>query len=493
MSYIPPPTPQSEPEDLEDRLQELEFLQQLDNELHYVLDLNHVLDITLDWSMRRSAADTGLIARVFDDALHVMRVTGYAYKDAVKLMREPLSLETGVLGRAVRSERPIYMAYVSSNADHNLIYDRTHSHFTVPLKYNDNVVAVLHLESRHPAHFNLRMRNFIQHVAARAAVALRNAELYTRTHNAEQLKSDLIRMVAHDLRNPLNAIVNATHLLKRLRMQMPEPAFKFVQSIEQSAHHMRMLIEELLTLERLESGIAISADPVDLGRVVQEAISRTQGDAISKTQEFLVEVQESPVVVAGEFAYFRQAMVNLISNAVKYTPHRGTITIRLSQHGDRAFFDVTDSGYGISPERQKHLFQRFYRAKEPGTEHIEGTGLGLSLVKAIVERFEGEVWFRSEPNKGSTFGFWIPTLEGDVTAAAADNARREAENAYFKISAANRQSSRRATPAPLGNGKEKASGKQGEDTESAEVVDDGTDSASGSRKNPQSEAQPKNN
>ena len=106
-----------------------------------------------------------------------------------------------------------------------------------------------------------------------------------------------------------------------------------------------------------------------------------------------------------------QAISNLIGNAVKYTPDGGHVTVRFSQEGQRLHFSVKDTGYGISPERQARLFERFYRAREPGTDHIPGTGLGLSLVKTVVERHGGQVWFESEPGVGSTFGFWLPAAQ----------------------------------------------------------------------------------
>lgn len=434
--------PPSNPDDLEERLNELEFLQRLDHELHYLLDSDRVLDITLDWAMRRTAADTGLIAKRQEDSLQIMRVTGYAYQYAAKLMREPWPLTTGVLGRVATNGKPIYMAYVTNSSDYHLIYEKTRSHYTVPLIFHDETIGILHLESRHPAHFNQRMRDFIQHVAGRSAVALRNAELYTQTYNAEQLKSDMIRMVAHDLRNPLNTIMNATHLLKRLKGKIPDPAMNFVQSIEQSAHQMRTLLEELLTLERLESGLKIEPTPLNLNDVLVESIQRTQSDADSKSQALSYAVPEQPLVVRGEFAYFRQAMVNLISNAIKYTPHKGAIEARLENHGERAFFEVTDNGYGISPERQKWLFQRFYRAKEPGTEHIEGTGLGLSLVKAVIERSDGEVWFQSTPGQGSTFGFWLPIVDDELPVET----RQKEDEPLFAMPKAKRPATQPLTP-----------------------------------------------
>jgi two-component system sensor histidine kinase VicK len=104
----------------------------------------------------------------------------------------------------------------------------------------------------------------------------------------------------------------------------------------------------------------------------------------------------------------RQAFVNLINNAIKYTPENGMIHVRLMQDGARVRFEVQDNGFGISKEKQGKLYQRFYRAREPQTEHITGTGLGLSLVKTVVERHGGEVWVKSELGVGSTFGFWLP-------------------------------------------------------------------------------------
>lgn len=427
-------------EDLNTRLEELEFLQNLDRELQRQLDLDHVLAITLDWAMRRSTADTGLIARLDGDVLRVLRVAGYAYQYASKLTREPIPTQSGILGRVVDSRAPIYMAYTNTSAELDHIYEKSRSHFAVPLSIGDDIFGVMHLESRHPAHFNADMRRFIIFVANRASLSIRNAELFSKISRSEQLKSDMIAMVAHDLRNPLNTVINATTLLKRLRETMPDNVQKVVQTIEQSANQMRSLIEELLTLERLESGVKLGEDAINLGNVIDDAVARVRSDARAKSQQVDIVLPEEPVIVRGEFAHFRQAIVNLISNAVKYTPMQGRIAIKLEVYSERAFFDVTDNGYGISPERQKRLFQRFYRAHQPGTEHIQGTGLGLSLVKAIIERANGEVWFKSEPSKGSTFGFWLPIVDDEAAyKEAEDTTRRAVDASIFAVDRENRK------------------------------------------------------
>ncbi|PJF43711.1 MAG: hypothetical protein CUN55_07725 [Phototrophicales bacterium] len=420
--------------DLMNRIEELEFLQNLDRELQRDLNLEHVLAITLDWAMRRSAADTGLIARRQDEELYILRVAGYAYQYAARLMREPIPITSGILGRAASTGTPIYMAYLNTATNSENIYEKSRSHFAIPLIVEDETIGVLHLESRHPAHFSADMRRFLVFIANRAAIAIRNAELYSNVVRSEQLKSDMIRMISHDLRNPLNTVFNATAIMKRLQSQIPEPLYQVITSIESAAGQMRGLIEELLTLERLESGIQVLFDPVDLNAVLVEAAARVERDARAKQQEFILEIPDKPMIVAGEFAHLRQAMVNLIGNAIKYTPHKGRIQVRIERYGHRIMFDVTDNGYGISPERQKNLFKRFYRAHQPGTEDIEGTGLGLSLVKTIVERFKGEVWFKSEPGKGSVFGFWLPALEDedvDVELKAANVTKSAIEQELF--------------------------------------------------------------
>ena len=432
-------------DDLNARIEELEFLQNLDRELQRQLDLDHVLAITLDWAMRRSAADTGLIARVRAEDLQVLRVAGYAYQYASKLTREPIPLNTGILGRAVASRNPVYMAYTNTSAKLDHIYDKSRSHFAVPLIAADEVFGVLHLESRHPAHFNAEIRRFITFVAGRASLSIHNADVHTRIARSEQLKADMIQMVAHDLRNPLNTVINGTTILKRLREQMPDALGKVVLTIEQAAHDMRSLIEELLTLEKIESGAEIEAVPINMKSILEDAINRVSGDAKAKAQDISIQMPDEAIVIQGEFAHIRQAMVNLISNAIKYTPRRGKIDIKIEHYSQRAFFDVTDNGYGIAPERQKKLFQRFYRAHQPGTEHIQGTGLGLSLVKAIVERSSGEVWFKSESGEGSTFGFWLPMVEDETLAEIAnENTNRAMDSSMFAVQRYARKSKTKA-------------------------------------------------
>jgi signal transduction histidine kinase len=174
------------------------------------------------------------------------------------------------------------------------------------------------------------------------------------------------------------------------------------------------LIDDLLTLERVESERQSSWKNVDFTELVKDTVAAQQSAAELKQQILTLRIlpsDDADYNVFGSATQLRQAVANLVNNASKYTPDGGTIAVTLAPQESRLIFEVKDNGYGISKERQERLFQRFYRAKEVATEHIPGTGLGLSLVKTVVDRHGGEVWVRSELGQGSTFAFSLPISE----------------------------------------------------------------------------------
>jgi two-component system phosphate regulon sensor histidine kinase PhoR len=174
---------------------------------------------------------------------------------------------------------------------------------------------------------------------------------------------------------------------------------------------MKALIEDLLTLERVDSERKSAWVEFDLGELVMDVVEAQRSTADLKRHALTLKVNEGETNVVGNMTQLRQAMTNLIGNGIKYTPNQGYIQVRLKQEDKRVIFEVEDNGYGISEEKQGRLFQRFYRALEPGTDHIAGTGLGLSLVKTVIENHGGEVWVKSEVGVGSTFGFWLPRAD----------------------------------------------------------------------------------
>lgn len=280
----------------------------------------------------------------------------------------------------------------------------------MPLGVRDQRLGcILAAEGRRDRHFIRDDVMMAESLASQIAAALRQAKLYDDVRELESLKSEMIRMASHDLRNPLGNMMGYLELLvAETGEAYDDSQNEYVRQIRQALNTMKNLIEDLLTLEKIESERTAPLLDVNFSDLLDDVYIAQQFQAVRRGHQMNLAKPVEPIFVKGSSTQLRQALVNLIGNAVKYTPENGTIQVRLLRDSGKVRFEVQDNGYGISPERQERLFQRFYRARESGTEHITGTGLGLSLVKTVVERHGGEVWVKSIPGSGSTFGFWLP-------------------------------------------------------------------------------------
>jgi signal transduction histidine kinase len=234
-------------------------------------------------------------------------------------------------------------------------------------------------------------------------------DLVRQVSKLEQLKTDMIRIAAHDLRNPLTVMRGYIEMLQADLTGIIAPGQQnYLVELRASVEKMQKLVRDILSSERIAEHSGGYTDPVDFSQVVQaiyeEYSQRSQ-------QTFTHNLPDETVVVYGSEPELREAVRNLMSNAVKYTPAEGIITVTLSADSDIALFTVTDNGYGIPEDKQDQLFKPFFRAKTPETRKIDGTGLGLHLVKNIVERHNGQIHFESVYRQGSTFGFMLPQVD----------------------------------------------------------------------------------
>jgi len=332
--------------------------------------------------------------------------------NALQLDQLPLVLES------IASQRPLILrAADPTTPQAELLWlqqRRIQSALMIPLVAQGELIGVaLVIEGRRDRSFTSNEVFKAQTLASQASVALRQSLLFNEVLELEKVKSEMIRMASHDLRNPLNNILGYIELVNMTldpAQQTPEIE-EYMGSLRRSAKTMQSLIDDLLTLERVESERESEWQEFDLSGLVYEVTESEQSSAFLRNIHLALarEVDHAPVF--GSMTQLRQAISNLIGNAVKYTPDGGQVEVQFAQEGQRLQFSVKDTGYGISPERQTRLFERFYRAREPGTDHIPGTGLGLSLVKTVIERHGGQVWYESEVGVGSTFGFWLPAAQ----------------------------------------------------------------------------------
>ncbi len=411
-------------------IEQLTLLRQVDDELSRIADIDSVLVLALDAAQRLSGADAGFIALVDEGQVTMAQSIGhYAALDGNTIQLNDSALITHLL----KEREPMRLVgddcgTVGPTNDNSPVNGR----LLLPMLSYERLVGVMNLETKYKDRFSEEVFGFIELISARAAVAVENAQLYQiaqdqlaelqalyeQVSGLEKLKTDMIRIAAHDLRNPVNVIVGYVGLLQwELKDMLGDKQARYLQSIEESARHMEKITTDILSLERIqnmqEGGIH---EEVDLTGTVQQVYRDYELQAVAKGQTFTLEIPGENVVVQGDSAQLREAVNNLISNAHKYTPQNGSITVTLDVEAGMSRFTVVDTGYGIPAHMQANLFQPFFRAKTRETNAIEGTGLGLHLVKNIIERGGGKMIFSSVEGEGSTFGFSLPimTVEAKV-------------------------------------------------------------------------------
>ncbi len=230
----------------------------------------------------------------------------------------------------------------------------------------------------------------------------------TTMRDLARFKDETLRLASHDLRAPLALVVGYANLIA---LDTPEiPAVQeYLNVIEKSTDKMRGLLDDLIRVEQIRTSPLELHQQVDYRALIMTVLNNMRPLVDSKKQDLSADLRLDDLhgVRVNPFL-IREAMENLITNAVKYTPESGAIKVTSYRQADRLYFIVKDTGIGIPQEMLPRLFESFFRARQPGTETVEGRGLGLSLVKTIIERHQGEVWVESEIGQGSTFGFWLP-------------------------------------------------------------------------------------
>jgi signal transduction histidine kinase len=223
----------------------------------------------------------------------------------------------------------------------------------------------------------------------------------------DRLKSELIATVSHDLKQPLGVMRGYLDLLQ-MKNRFDDSSANFINMIDRSINNMRQLIDDLLDLARIESGMDLEFEPVPLRAVLTDCIDNNLPNVNAKSMMIASELPDQLPIVMGERSRLHQIFSNLISNAIKYTPEGGEIRINAEHRGVVVRVAVEDTGMGISPEDQPYVFDRFYRVRREETENIDGTGLGLAIVKSLVEAHHGKIRLESRLGEGSTFFVTLP-------------------------------------------------------------------------------------
>lgn len=230
---------------------------------------------------------------------------------------------------------------------------------------------------------------------------------------AERMKSDFVSFVSHQLRTPLSGMKWMLELAADSE-GLPDMAREYVADASESASRLSALVNDLLDVARLESGRLVAAPQrLQLTELTTAVAAELQPLASEKSLTLDLSYDPDTRAVFADGQLFRQVVTNLLSNAVKYTPRGGRIAVSLTERDGTVTWSVTDTGVGVPKAAQSRLFEKFYRADNAVSMETEGTGLGLHLVRLIVEQAGGRVWCESEEGKGATFAFTLPSLAGE--------------------------------------------------------------------------------
>ncbi|CAN5522290.1 hypothetical protein BH24GEM3_BH24GEM3_01390 [soil metagenome] len=250
-----------------------------------------------------------------------------------------------------------------------------------------------------------------EELARRAALAVDAARLYRQAQQALRAREQILRVVSHDLRNPLTAVfAHADLLLHTLMEKGGDPTERaWVETIRRAADQMNRLIRDLLDVTSLEAGrLSFEPESCRVDSLLEEALDMLLPLAAERGIRLEAELPEQPLAVRADRERILQLFSNLVGNAIRFTPRQGSIALRVRPAGTEVHFSVADSGIGIPAEDLPHLFEPFWKGKRSGRE---GTGLGLSIARGLVEAHGGRIWVESSVGVGSTFHFTLPVAE----------------------------------------------------------------------------------
>jgi signal transduction histidine kinase/putative methionine-R-sulfoxide reductase with GAF domain len=404
-------------QELTARVEELQVMGRIVRELSASLDVDRTLRIALEWAMRQSNVEAGLIGMLEGEALHLMAHQGYEdiFADQSDIQ---LPLELPALRTAVETGQSSQVSLILTGAKG--ILPAAHTQIIVPIRRELQVIGLILLESASDSQGNLA---FLNRLSDNAAIAISNAQLFAEVQRANRAKSEFVSFVAHELKNPMTSIKGYSELLSAGAVgQVNEMQGNFLNTIRANVQRMSTLVSDLNDNAKIEAGqLRLDYKQVDIVEVVDEVIRSTKRQIEEKKQ--IVELLLPPKLptVWADQNRVGQVLTNLVSNAHKYTPEGGKILVgaeaasnQWDPGGARLVVHVwvRDNGIGISIEDQARIFQRFFRSEDSKAREAPGTGLGLNITKSLVEMQGGRIWFDSEFRKGSAFHFTVPVAEG---------------------------------------------------------------------------------
>jgi signal transduction histidine kinase len=326
------------------------------------------------------------------------------------------------MGRTATTLEPIQVsditvpgAYVGQQRE-NLIESGVRAVLAVPMVREGRLIGCLGVTRNRPGEFPAETIELLRTFATQSALAIQNARLFHEIEDksrqlevASQHKSEFLANMSHELRTPLNAIIGFSEVLsERMFGDLNEKQEEYLKDIHASGQHLLSLINDILDLSKIEAGrMELELTDFDLPTAIENALTLVRERAGRRDIALHQAVDQRLGQIRGDERKIKQVLLNLLSNALKFTPEGGQVDVRATVSDGMAEVSVTDTGVGIAPEDQDAVFEEF-RQVGTAAKKVEGTGLGLALSRKFIELHGGRIWVTSQVGAGSTFTFTIP-------------------------------------------------------------------------------------
>lgn len=379
---------------LAQRVEELQQLRRVDLQLNETLDADRAMQYTLDWACRLSGADVGHLGLLENGHVPVQHHYGVANDET-----QPIYLE--ITYPQVKD--------VLSTGKSTHVSRGGSSILLVPVRHDQKVIGVIVL--RRSGSFTSDQQDIVERIAARAAAAIENARLYAGMKAADRAKSEFVGVVAHDLKVPMTSILGYADLTLMDEDLSPQHV-SYLNRIRDTVRRMEILVSDLSDISRIESGhFYMNETRVPVADVVQGLRDALVTQMEDRRHTWVEDIAPNLPDMKVDYYRLLQVLTNLASNAYKYTPDGGTITLRASQLDQRIEFSISDTGIGLNREAITKLGTKFWRAEDEFTRSKPGTGLGFAITRSLVEQMGGGIYVESEVGKGSKFTFSVPVYQ----------------------------------------------------------------------------------
>jgi signal transduction histidine kinase len=410
-------------------VEQLTALGEISRAVSSTLDVDTVLNTIVSRASQLAGA-AGCSIWEYDEGTEQFELRATHNDDAefVEALRAvPLRKGEGLMGRAAEMREPVQVhditqpgAYQSSVRD-TLIRFGYRALLSVPLLREDQIIGSLSFNRKAPGEFPPEVIDVLRTFATQSALAIQNARLFreiaaksAQLESASRHKSEFLANMSHELRTPLNAVIGFSDvLLDRMFGDVNEKQEEYLRDICESGSHLLSLINDILDLSKVEAGrMELELSDFDLPNAIENALILVRERASRRGIMLGSTIDKRLGMIGGDERKVKQVLLNLLSNALKFTPEGGRIDVSAGVHDDVAEVSVLDTGVGIAPEDQDAVFEEF-RQVGAADKKAEGTGLGLALSRKFIELHGGRIWVKSQVGIGSTFTFTLPVRRGE--------------------------------------------------------------------------------